>query len=462
MQTFYRLLDEITTKIVALEGQIGVESRPGVAATGKIAEVEAAEAALATARKNADDAAARYADAVTDNDAAVAKKKDADLAVNEAQKAVDALKKSYGEYTRKVSEANQLRDKEADAAGYAYKEAVVEAEGSAQVAINAYDAAVTAQAQAAAVVNEAGFEELPEDTQAELRAQLADAETALTEAANVRDAAVVTRDNAISTAATTRDNAVSAANAKLTTTLADLEQEYVNNNAYGEYATIEAAEQALLDAQALQEAAATNLASTQTELADAQAANTAAKTALSQAQIALASAQSALEDLFSDKVNLDVNLHELVVGQQATNDYPSLENLTDEQQALVEEISGKSSEELEAAAEEAAKKAEEAKKHAEELRNGGSTTEPTDPTPVDPEPETPSESEEESSSDEDDNNNGGSNNGNGSNNGGSNSGSGQAELPETGESSSYAIFGAAALAVLAGVGLVAPSFKKEN
>ncbi|MFL2135400.1 LPXTG cell wall anchor domain-containing protein [Ruoffia sp. FAM 24228] len=54
------------------------------------------------------------------------------------------------------------------------------------------------------------------------------------------------------------------------------------------------------------------------------------------------------------------------------------------------------------------------------------------------------------------------NNGNGSNNGGSNSGSGQAELPETGESSSYAIFGAAALAVLAGVGLVAPSFKKEN
>ncbi|HJG48742.1 MAG TPA: LPXTG cell wall anchor domain-containing protein, partial [Facklamia tabacinasalis] len=73
------------------------------------------------------------------------------------------------------------------------------------------------------------------------------------------------------------------------------------------------------------------------------------------------------------------------------------------------------------------------------------------------------ESDDESESDdEDDNNNGGSNNGNGSNNGGSNSGSGQAELPETGESSSYAIFGAAALAVLAGVGLVAPSFKKEN
>ncbi|MGO4942490.1 LPXTG cell wall anchor domain-containing protein [Ruoffia tabacinasalis] len=63
------------------------------------------------------------------------------------------------------------------------------------------------------------------------------------------------------------------------------------------------------------------------------------------------------------------------------------------------------------------------------------------------------------------NNNGGSNNGgsnNGGSNNGSNSGSGQAELPETGESSSYAIFGAAALAVLAGVGLVAPSFKKEN
>ena len=71
-------------------------------------------------------------------------------------------------------------------------------------------------------------------------------------------------------------------------------------------------------------------------------------------------------------------------------------------------------------------------------------------------------SDDEESSDEDDNNNGGSNNGNGSNNGGSNKGSGQAELPETGESSSYAIFGAAALAVLAGVGLVAPSFKKEN
>ena len=70
--------------------------------------------------------------------------------------------------------------------------------------------------------------------------------------------------------------------------------------------------------------------------------------------------------------------------------------------------------------------------------------------------------DESESDDEDYNNNGGSNNGNGSNNGGSNSGSGQAELPETGESSSYAIFGAAALAVLAGVGLVAPSFKKEN
>src|SRR5699024_5355816 len=129
-----------------------------------------------------------------------------------------------------------------------------------------------------------------------------------------------------------------------------------------------AAEQALLDAQARQKAAATDLASTQKELTDAQAANNAAQTALRQAQIALASAQAALENLFSEKAYLDVNLHELVVGQQATNDYPSLENLTDEQQKLVEEISGKSSEELEAAAEEAAKKAEEAKKHAEELR----------------------------------------------------------------------------------------------
>ena len=36
------------------------------------------------------------------------------------------------------------------------------------------------------------------------------------------------------------------------------------------------------------------------------------------------------------------------------------------------------------------------------------------------------------------------------------------KLPETGESSPYVIFGVAALTVLAGVGLVAPSFKKEN
>ena len=36
------------------------------------------------------------------------------------------------------------------------------------------------------------------------------------------------------------------------------------------------------------------------------------------------------------------------------------------------------------------------------------------------------------------------------------------QLPETGEATSYAIFGAAALAVLAGVGLVAPKFKEEK
>ncbi|MGO1678375.1 MAG: hypothetical protein ACTHYF_04870, partial [Ruoffia tabacinasalis] len=389
---FYRLLDEITTKIVALEGQIGVESRPGVAATGKIAEVEAAEAALATARKNAEDAAAAYADAVANNDAAIAEKKAADLAVTEAQKAVDALTESYGEYTRKVAAAEQLNDEEVDNAEYAYANAVAEAEGSAQAAINAYDAAVTAQAEAAALVNAEDFATLPEDTQAQLREALAVAESALTTATNERNAAVTTRDNAISTAATTRDAAISASNAKLTTTLADLEQEYVNNNAYGEYATIEEAEQALLDAQSRAAAAATAVEETQAALADAQAANTTAQTALRQAQIALASAQAALENLFSEKAYLDVNLHELVVGQQATNDYPSLENLTDEQQNLVEEITGKSSEELEAAAEEAAKKAEEAKKHAEELRG---ENEDDDANPVDPE-----ESDDESESDD--------------------------------------------------------------
>ena len=36
------------------------------------------------------------------------------------------------------------------------------------------------------------------------------------------------------------------------------------------------------------------------------------------------------------------------------------------------------------------------------------------------------------------------------------------QLPETGEATSYAIFGAAALAVLSGVGLVAPKFKEEK
>src|SRR5699024_6175933 len=213
---FYRLLDEISTKIFALEGQIGVESRPGVAATGEIAKVEAAEAALATARKNAEDAAARYADAVTDNDAAIDEKKAADLAVNEAQKAVDALKKSYGEYTRKVNEAIQLRDKEVDAAGYAETEAVAVANGSAQPAINAYEAAVTARNAAAALVEAPDFDSLPEDTQAELRAQLAEAETVLTAATNERDAAVVARDNAIASAASTNAAAVSAAEAKLT------------------------------------------------------------------------------------------------------------------------------------------------------------------------------------------------------------------------------------------------------
>lgn len=38
----------------------------------------------------------------------------------------------------------------------------------------------------------------------------------------------------------------------------------------------------------------------------------------------------------------------------------------------------------------------------------------------------------------------------------------QTELPETGESSSYVIFGVVAIVVLVGIGLVAPSFKKEN
>ena len=125
---------------------------------------------------------------------------------------------------------------------------------------------------------------------------------ALTTATNERNAAVTTRDNAISTAATTRDNAaISASNAKLTTTLADLKQEYVNNNAYGEYATIEASRTSFIRRTITSRAAATNVASTQTELADAQAANTTRKSALSQAQIALASAQSALEDLFSEQ-----------------------------------------------------------------------------------------------------------------------------------------------------------------
>lgn len=38
----------------------------------------------------------------------------------------------------------------------------------------------------------------------------------------------------------------------------------------------------------------------------------------------------------------------------------------------------------------------------------------------------------------------------------------KATLPETGENSSYAVFGAAALSVLAGLGLVAPKFRKED
>ena len=439
--TYAELLPEITGKIVAIRGEI---------ATATTA-VEEAKAKLAAAEKVAAEKAAAYADAKAEYEAALKSLEAAKVELANAEQELNNLEASYGEYTTKLAALEQARDQKIDEAAQVLSTEQAQAESDAESAIiaqteaqNAYD--VVAQKLADAQAQE----DFPADALADLQAQEQQALAALTEARNVAAQAVIDRDNALAAAQSKHDSAVSNANAQYTSDKADLEREYNVSDVYGVDAKIVAAKKRVSKAEAAVNKAETAVKDTKAALDAAKAENDQAQKDLAAAQLEVSKTTTHLSGLYSDKAALEQNLHELVVGSQANSTDPSKINVNKEEQEIIKEITGKTSKELEDEANKWKNKHEEDLAHLEELE--GKTKDPQKP--GESEDDTDDESDDEGSS-------------NGTDKEDSKDGKkvekkSDAKLPETGEASTYAIFGAAALSILAGLGLVAPKFSKED
>lgn len=443
------ILQELTTAIAAVRAEIGVEGPAGSAtgSTGLILAVKNAEAALSEAQGNQADAQAAYDDAKAAHEAAVAELEEAKLAEADAKAAHEALAASYGEYQTKKTELVNTRDAAIDAADTLYirEEAVALPKYEAVKAV--YDAALIARDDLYETVNGADFDALPADTQQQKRDDLAAAESALTEAENNLNKAKVVYNNEVAAADSKRNATQRDARATYTVAKDVLDQEYINSDIYGEYASVEEALAAYQAAQARTAAAIDDKAAKETALADALSELQAANTALRNEQLALAAAQANLSAAYAKKADLELNLNQLVAGQTYLGENSDL-NLTEEQIELIEEIAGQSSADLQAKLEQAQADAAAAEERRNELE-GEESAEET-------EEAAEGEETEETTTATDGTTPGG-------NNGGTPAPNTPGKtLPATGESTTTAVLGAAVLSILAGFGLVAPKFKKED
>ncbi|MBZ6527373.1 LPXTG cell wall anchor domain-containing protein [Aerococcaceae bacterium DSM 111021] len=440
---------------------------PGRDGSGAIGNLKTAEADRAAKIKALADAQANYDKLVAELASANAELTDAKAAEEAADRALITVTAEYNAEKAAIEEALKYNadtlakydseEAQGHAAVDATKAELVAAENNAQVA---YDSAVAVNAGIVVPATDAVNYE-------EVKAQKDAAELAEFNAASVLADAVAANaayDVAAEKAAVTA--AVEAKKAKLDDVVDN------TNNLDGEYfaednGLITQAKAKLDAATARREKAQAEVSRLDVEVATALTALNTAKTAKLQADGSVFALQAEVNNQHAKLVTAVVTIQR-AAGNENIRYADIADRFSGVQQDLFEELYGKSSEELEAEGKAYADSAQTAKENLENLKDGNPDFIDPDYTDVDTDGEgnevTPpvEETPGEETPGEDDNNNGGSNNGNGSNNGGSNNGSGQAELPETGESSSYAIFGAAALAVLAGVGLVAPSFKKEN
>lgn len=426
----------------------------------RAAERDGLRNAIASAEAAYDAAEEAYNDAVADRDALRA---DLDAAIadrNAKQARVDELAEVLRLVNRdfdaeKQAAAELLEDKLA-ANTYAYNEVVRQLQDTTTAAENAVASAEqelqSAQADVAAYQAAEATNPWTVEEKAAADARLEAALAAKGNADAALSAAQAAETNGISDAAKQRDAANVTAQAEYDQTIRNINAAYTDaQNIYKKLGIQGDAQAAYDSAVNAANAAAAKVLDLQEDLATAEALVASTLAEKDAAYAALRAAQREYAALERHISELELALHQAVVdGNINSND--SLGTITEEEMATIERVRGINSKELEDQLADAEKNLEELE---EEQDNGVPGANGPD---TDEDGNTvPGGSDDEES--DDDNN--GSKPGKDKGSKGT-KGSDQAKLPETGESSSYAIFGAAALAVLAGVGLVAPSFKKEN
>ena len=434
-----QLLAEISGKIATVRGQLPAATQA----------VKDAEEALKAAESKYAKTSAAYKEAKANYEAALKKLEEAKIEEANAKQALNELTAIYGEYTKAVQQLEETKQRAIDEAAQVRATEVAQAEAAAEPAIIAHNDAQLAYDTAAQKLAEATADpEFPKDALADLQAQEQAAAAALTTATNTMKQAIINRDNAITAAVNKEKSAVSAANAAYTTNFADLNRKYNTTDVYGLKAEIQKAQDRLTAATNAVTKAQEAVTKAMDELTAADANNDAAKAELTAAQMDVAEKKAALAKLYNEKAYLENNLHELVVGSKANSTDPSRINLNEEQQEIIKEITGKDSKALQDAAEKAKAELEKAEAERDALRNDSKPGESTE----DKGSTTEGNGTTTAPGKEDKGNKPGSSKA-------SDKKSDKAKLPQTGEESAFAIYGAAALAILAGLGLVA---KKEN
>ncbi len=443
----------------------------------KAPQRDALRTAIANAQSAYDAAEDAYNDAVAernelraDLDAAIADRNAKQARVDELAEVARLVNRDYeGE---KQTAAELLADKKAENE-YTYNAVVRELQDTTTAAENAVASAAqelqSAQDEVAAYQAAEETNPWTVDEKAAADARLEAALAAKGNADAALSAAQAAETNGIANAEKQRDAANVTATAEYNQTIRNIEAAYTNaQNIYNKAGIKGDADAAHADAEKAAEAAEAKVAELQKALATAEENVKTTLAAKDTAYAALRNAQREYAALERHISELELALHQATVDGNI-NSNTSLGEITKEEMDTIERVKGISSKELEdqlADAEKNVKDLEDEQEAGVPGAEGPDTDEEGNTVPGNNDSDNGSDDNGSDDNGSDDNgsddngsddNNGGSNNGNGSN-----KGSGQAELPETGESSSYAIFGAAALAVLAGVGLVAPSFKKEN
>lgn len=451
-EQYAELLPEISQKIVEVKGKLPAQE----------AAVKEADEKLVEAQKAYDSAKGDYDDAKAAYEKALAAQKAAKKELANAEQAVKDLTAIYGEYTKKVDALAEETQRAIDLAEQTRATEKAEAAAIAEPARIAMEAAQTAKANAdkahadavaanaaAADAEKAPFSEADLEALAQAAAQAA---TALTEATNVHNSKVMEQENAMAAADKKADDAISAANAAHTTKLADLNREYNVSDVYGVDAKIKEANDRLAAAQEAVNKANADVNSTKADLDKATTELDTATKELTAAKIKVAEEKAKLAELYNEKAYLEANLHELVVGSKANSTDPSRLNLNKEQQEIIKDITGKDSKDLQDAYDKTKAELDKLVKERDEMRKEAEKETPAPTDPKKPEESTKPEESKKPSNDMKDE----------SKKAEKPAAKGGEKLPETGEASDSVIFGAAALSILAGLGLVAPKFKKEN